>query len=336
MANDDTSEEITAEVTVRELEIQATINQRESTEDGEKILSPFVTIDGAVIQFAWDSTSLGWLKRCPRLYYYHMYEGWQPSDESADLRFGIEFHKCTYDYEILKADGIAHDEALFHVIRELLLRIDDWNPDHQYKNPPNLIRSVIWYLDKFENDPAKTYILDNGKPAVEVSFRFNLDFGPPYVICGHLDRIVEYQNALFDMDYKTTTKTLGSYFFDQFEPDNQMSLYTLASKVILNVPIKGVIINGIQVAIDFTRPVRGITYRTDEQLDEWLNDLRYWITVAESYAKAGYWPMNDTACDKYGGCAFRKICSKSPSVREAFLKADFVKRERPWNPLEIR
>jgi hypothetical protein len=42
--------------------------------------------------------------------------------------------------------------------------------------------------------------------------------------------------------------------------------------------------------------------------------------------------MNDTACDKYGGCEFREVCSKSPSVRDKFLKADF-KQEEPWNPL---
>ena len=45
--------------------------------------------------------------------------------------------------------------------------------------------------------------------------------------------------------------------------------------------------------------------------------------------------MNDTACDKYGGCKFRDICSKSPNVREKFIKADF--KEQPiWNPLRTR
>ena len=29
-------------------------------------------------------------------------------------------------------------------------------------------------------------------------------------------------------------------------------------------------------------------------------------------------PMNDTACDKYGGCNFCECCSKSPGVRERF------------------
>ena len=48
--------------------------------------------------------------------------------------------------------------------------------------------------------------------------------------------------------------------------------------------------------------------------------------------------MNDTACDKFGGCKFRSICSKSPQVREQFLRSDFVKLEEKdqWNPLKSR
>jgi hypothetical protein len=211
---------------------------------------------------------------------------------------------------------------------------------------------VVWYLDQFENDPAKTVILNDGRPAVELSFQFDLDWGPrisrnvpgatvteestqPYILCGHLDRVVEYMDSLFVMDRKTTTTTPSAYYFNSFEPNNQMSLYTLASKVILGSPIKGVIIDAAQVLADSSRYVRGFTYRTSDQLDEYVKDLEYWFNLAESYAEADYWPMNDTACDKYGGCRFRDICSKSPSVREQFLKSAFEKGER-WNPLRIR
>jgi hypothetical protein len=140
------------------------------------------------------------------------------------------------------------------------------------------------------------------------------------------------------MDRKTTTTTPGSYYFDQFEPNNQMSLYTLASQVILDSPIKGVIIDAAQILVDTARFVRGFTYRTSDQLDEWLKDVEYWLNLAESYAEANYWPQNDTACDKFGGCRFRQICSKSPQVREQFLNANFTKLEpeERWNPLKPR
>jgi hypothetical protein len=141
------------------------------------------------------------------------------------------------------------------------------------------------------------------------------------------------------MDRKTTTQTLGDYYFAQYEPNNQMSLYTLAGKVVLGSPVKGVIIDAAQIKVREPNVfIRGFTYRTPDQIEEWLEDLRITLQVAESYATAGYFPMNDTACDKFGGCQFRGICSKSPQVRETFLKSDFVKlpEDERWNPLKVR
>jgi hypothetical protein len=86
---------------------------------------------------------------------------------------------------------------------------------------------------------------------------------------------------------------------------------------VINSPVKGVIIDAAQIAIEFSRFTRSFTFRTQEQIEEWLLDLRYWLGKAEEYAIANYWPLNDTACDKYGGCKFRKVCSRSPQVREA-------------------
>lgn len=310
------------------------------TEIIEEIKSPFIS--GTFVQYALDSTSIGWFKVCPRLYFYHMIEGWTSREESVHLRFGIEYHRALQDYEILIADGIEHGEAVFETVRQLLLRTDDFRVEHKYKNRNLLVRTVIWYLDKFgEDDPARTHILANGKPAVEVTFKFELDFGPvqgngqPYLLCGHLDRVVRFGDDLFVMDRKTTTSTPGTYYFYQYEPNNQMTLYTLASQVVFESPIKGVIIDVAQVAIEFARFTRGFTYRTPEQIEEWLFDLRHVTAKMEEYATEGYWPMNDTACDKFGGCRFREICSRSPQVREQFLKSAFEKGEG-WNPLKER
>jgi hypothetical protein len=303
------------------------------TEDEAEALSPF--INGTNLQYAWDSTSLESLKRCPRLYYYNMILGYRSKKENVHLRFGSEAHQAFQEYEILKAGGMDHEEASFHVVKGLLQRTDDWRPDHKHKNRPFLIRTVVWYLEKFKDDPATTYILDNGKPAVELSFNFELDWGPPYLLCGHIDRVVTYQDELFSTDVKTTTYSPTDSYWNQFEPNNQMSLYTLAGQIILNLTIKGIIITSAQIMIEGTRFSRHITYRTKDQLDEWLRDLKLWTKKAVEYAEEEYWPMNDTACDKYGGCAYRGICSKSPSVRQRFLDSEFERGEI-WNPLKVR
>lgn len=338
--------------------------------------SPF--LPNTNTQFAWDSTSLGLFKTCPRLYQYIMIDGWSTRDESIHLRFGQEYHSAIQDYEVARAKGTPHEAAIHFAVAALMVRTVGWDVDTttksgKYKNRSSLIGLIVGYLDHYgEDDPAETYIRADGRPAVELSFRFELDFGPkavmriipgkeaeywdattreeeltymehftpqPYLLCGHLDRVVNFNDQLLVMDHKTTTTTLGSYWFDQWEPSNQMTLYTLAGKVVLNAPIRGVVISGAQLLLtEPDRFVRGFTYRTQDQLDEWINDLSITLRTAETYAETYYWPMNDMSCDKYGGCKFRGICSKAPSVREKFLAADFVQlpKEERWNPLKSR
>lgn len=314
--------------------------------------SPF--LPGTKLQYAWDSTSLGYLKVCPRLYQYTILEGWTSSMESIDLRFGGEYHTALQDYELNRAAGSSHEIALQNTIALLHERTVDYSPEDdgprsRYKSRANLFQLVIDYLDQYgDNDPAVTYIRADGKPAVELSFKFSLDYGPnwqrqvndqPYLLCGHLDRVVTLNSALLVMDYKTTTKTLSERYFDQWEPNNQMSLYTLAGRIILGAPIRGVVISAAQLLLEEPhRFVRGFTYRVQDQLDEWLSDLSILLRLNEAYAANNYWPMNDMSCDKFGGCRFREICSKSPDARSRFLKSDFIQlpEDQRWNPLKPR
>lgn len=357
--------------------------------------SPF--LPGTNIQYAWDSTSLGWLKTCPRLYKYSMIDGYRlKAGGAVHLEFGGWYHSALEYYDKLRTTKHDHDEAVHQVVRYLLevtwihdvcpscsgtgkqgedypcnqcdgLKVvkgsgKPWDLGHNLKTRPNLIRAVIWYLEHFQNDAAKTVILENGKPAVELSFRMELDYGPmwlrgadgkpsqgavylasgkvikastqPYILSGHLDRVVEFNGGLYVMDRKTASSTIGSYYFDQYNPDNQMSLYTLAARVIYSTPVQGVIIDAAQIAVGFSRFERGFTHRSDDQIEEWLDDTRQWLHLAENFATVGFWPMNDKSCHQYGGCAFRRVCSKSPKIRQHFLDTDFEVRR--WNPLEPR
>jgi hypothetical protein len=334
--------------------LRGTHEEGGSIHPNASVPSPF--LEGTKIQYAVDSTSLEALKKCPRYYQYTMIDNWQLRGDAIHLRWGQEFHHAIEDYEHSRATGISHDDSVFDTIRALVGRIEGWEPaprtkSEELKSKENLLRTVVWYLDHYENDAAETVILANGKPAVELSFAFELEFGPgydptnsdwrpksdqPYLLCGHLDKVVRFSGDLFVMDHKTTTSTPGAYFFDGFNPHNQMTVYTIASQTIMKSPIKGVIIDAVQIAIGFSRPVRGITYRTNDQLEEWLADTQRWLRAAEGYAEEDFWPMNDTACGMYGGCRFREVCSKSPSVRQRWLESNFTQENERWNPLKPR
>lgn len=296
-------------------------------------------------QWAWDATSLIDLKLCPRRYQLSKVDGWEAKDRSIHLLYGHEVHASIEDYELYKAEGCTHDDAVKLVLKGLMGSTTDYPSDNDLammkgsaknKTKENLIRTVIWYFDHYNPDPAQTLMLENGLPAVEVGFSFNIERND-ILVCGRLDRIVRFNNATFVMDHKTSSYPLGNWYYDRFDLDTQMSLYTIAGQIIVHSPIRGVIIDAIHID-DSGYPEfgRGLTYRDPGRLEEWLFDLNYLIDQARRYADDQYWPMNETSCDKFGGCPFKSVCSKTPSVRQAYLEASFhqLPEDERWNPLQ--
>ena len=309
--------------------------------------SPF---DASGAQFAWDSTSIKLAETCLRKYEYKMLQGWQPQRKSVHLLFGGWYATALENYHKAVADGVSPEEAVCDVVHEALIatwehEFDEetgeaiegtgqpWQSDHNTKTRENLIRTIVWYLDHYADDSCKTVILSDGKAAVEHSFKLPVD--NDIILAGHLDRLVDYGGKTYVQDQKTTGSTISPRYFEQYSPDTQMSLYTYAGQVIFGLPVKGVMIDGAQIAVGFTRFERGFTFRDDAQLNEWYDNAMHTIELARRATQEAYLPMNPSACNNFGGCEFRNICSRSPTVRDQFLKADFT-RGPIWNPLEAR
>ena len=309
------------------------------------------SFDSDGIQFAWDSTCIDLAETCLYKYYLRMICRWKPVSGSPHLRFGGHYATACEHYHAHRAKDMSHDDAVEAVVLEALIDTWDherdesgnripgtgqpWTSLHNLKTRENLIRTIIWYLDEFENDPAQTIILPDGKPAVELSF--TLDIGDEDIVfCGHLDRFVEYSGDLYVMDQKTTGTSVTPYYFRQWDTSGQMSMYTFAGRMIYDIPLSGVIIDAAQIAVGFSRFSRGMTFRTDLQLQEWLDDARYHIAMAREGTKQNRFPMNRSSCTKYGGCEFAEMCAKDPDSRNNFLRAKFQQDPKGWDPLENR
>jgi hypothetical protein len=282
-------------------------------------------------QWAWSASHLSLAKECWRKYYYAARLGLTRKDLSVDLVFGKHYASALEDFRKLRAQGMSFENAENIVIGIVLRATRDWQPAHNFKTRETLIRSIIWYLETYRDDPCTTVMLADGRPAVELPFRFQLS--DEYFLCGHLDRLVEYAGGTYVQDQKTTGATLGTYYFKRYNPDNQMSLYSVAAKVVWGTPVQGVMIDAAQIAVGFTRFERGFTHRTDDQLDEWVADALF-VIQDQAAAEAAGWPMNDAACQKYGGCQFLEVCSKSPKVRADYLATGFERND--YSPLEAR
>lgn len=303
------------------------------------------------VQWAWDATSLELAMTCQRKYYYNMILGVRAKGKSVHLIFGGLYATALENFYKYRALGQDIPTATRKVVHEAL--IESWEHDRDEqgnrlpdtghpvhfddtkKTRPNLIRTIVWYIEQFAEeteDGIKTYHLQNGEPAVELSFA--IEVSDDLVLCGHLDRVVDFGGHLYVMDQKTTGGTVGTYFFDQFALSNQMSLYSWAGQSILSAPIRGVIIDAAQIAVNFTRFERGITARSKDRLEEWFDTAHYVIDQTRRNTDEGHFPMNTTACGNYGGCEFRTLCSRSPSVRENFLKSDYA--DHNWDPIQRR
>jgi hypothetical protein len=283
---------------------------------------------------------------CPQMFKYKFLDGWQPARKRVHLTFGGHYATAIEHYHKYRASGLSLDEALINVVHETLRATWEivgskdgepigkpWDSMDNVKTRDTLIRSVIWYIDSFADDPAETVILANGEAAVEHSFRLAVDDG--IILCGHLDRLCLHGDEYYIMDQKTTSSTITQRFFDQFSPDMQMSLYSFCGQAIFDVAVKGVIIDGAQIAVGFTRFERGFTFRTPEMLEEWYDDTMLLIEQTNQAIVNNHFRKNTASCGNYGGCEFRDICSKSPAVREKFLPGDFEKTFK-WNPLIAR
>lgn len=307
------------------------------------------------LQIALDSTSIGAQKTCPTYYRLSIGDGtlpgYAPRDESIHLRFGIEYHAALEFYDRRRAEGLDHDTATNATVRSALIRTWDfalgrpWASDMPNKNRETLIRTIVWYLEQFKDDPLETVILKDGKPAVEIPFRFDTEIvsalsGERYALCGHLDRLVRYQNRIWIVDRKTTKYALDENYFLRYSPDNQMSLYTLAGGLVYGEPVAGVIVDAAQVGVTFARFRRQPIDRTPSQLEEWFHDLQYWLKINEGFVRSKHWPMNDKSCNSYisqinpYGCPYRPICGMTPELRQQHLNALYTKRV--WDPLQSR
>ena len=278
--------------------------------------------DLPLLQLAWDSTSLGALKVCPRYYYLSIVLGRVPSEEvNVHLKFGKEFHATIEHYDHCRARGLDYETSVQSAVRFAILSTWNfelrrpWTSGDPYKNRETLVRAVVWYLDQFANDPAETIILENGQPAVELSFRFDLEVtaitGEHFMLCGHFNKRVRFVGRRYSKDIKTTKSQLGEGYFSRYSPDNQMSLYDIASVVCFPPeldhdsagnpePYGGLMIDAVQLLITGARFQRGIVTRV---LSTWNFELRRPWTSGDPYknretlVRAVVWYLDQFAND---------------------------------------
>lgn len=323
----------------------------------ELILPHKASFTASVVQHAWDSSSLSTYLRCPRRYFYTYICNYRPRNESYDLTFGTLFHLGMEEYHLEKLSR-GHAEAQVRGLQAILKAswehdMDSsghWTSTSPNKNLWNCLRAFIWHTEHFALEPDfATTILNRKLYAVELPFTFDLNLkvnGISASYCGHLDRMVDTASGRWVVDYKTTTKTLTPNYFDTYNPSTQLPGYAVAASIVFHEPVQGVIIDAMQIGVDFARCGRSHLRLGAERAEEWMHNAHGWVEDAmlcaakaelsphaedlKSFAvlNAKHWKMNTESCFI---CPFKEVCRATPSLRGEILDLEFT--TSVWDPI---
>lgn len=284
-----------------------------------------------------DSTMLGAFKSCPQRAFRQYIEHWKPIGDSVHLVAGGAF-----------AEGVeAARRAFYEQSREpsdavgiglgaLVAKYGNFEcPPDSAKSLERTSGALEFYFENYPlgADGATPISLHSGKTGIEFSFAQPLPInhpvtGEPILYTGRADMLAEAFGGRYIYDEKTTS-SLGASWIRQWDLRSQFTGYCWAARE-YGIEPTGVCVRGVSILKTKYETQQVLTYRSDYEIDRWVEQSCRDIERMIGCWKEGYWDWNlDHACTEYGGCAFREIC-KSPDP-ESWLPTYFAKRV--WNPL---
>lgn len=302
-----------------------------------------------------DNFALTMFQSCPIKYFLRMKEGWTTRRKSAALGFGGAIHEglATWHRTGDKAAAIiAIDQSW-----PTNLPLDDW------RTKEKCVAVLVDYMRTYPQEAFKligapelpmveqTFTIDTGlfldctrelcdkrNVAIEAEYEGSgrwccANCGGPLESIeygGIFDGGVEFGANKYVLEHKTTSQ-MGTYYFNQFKPNNQVTGYVWALGRLSGQRIGGAIINGIGIYKSSpTKFQREITTRTDEDIKHWLENVRATCQQIADCERRGFWPWYTQSCTMYGKCEFHDVHTLGAAIeQEKYLEQMFIKE--PWS-----
>lgn len=260
-----------------------------------------------------DCSSLRTYMSCPRKYYWKYVRHLQlKDDDSPALDFGTAVHQAL---EVWYNTG--EEEEMLETFHEFWdERFSDKKRTHE--KGEKLLTS---YVEKYDSEPFEII----GEP--EQVFELEL-FNTIFV--GKMDLVIRYPDQ-FDMilDHKTSTR-MGRNYFKSFNPDIQMTGYTIAGRAIYpELDIKGAIVNVLYFTMRKMDFFREMFLQQDWEIDRWFELYRELTREIMERPRDDYkaWRINDSYCIRWGECPYRDLCTVEEPDKMFYLYEKDV-----WDP----
>lgn len=268
-----------------------------------------------------DYTMMATYLTCPRKYNFRMNMGLVGKTGMSAPEFGKAIHMALDEwYKVKDVDAAT---VVFKANFEENLELDN---KRTYKMGEWILKN---YDEKYRDQPFKVL-------STEREFEVPLPNGNNLI--GRIDKIIEWDGAVWVMDHKTTSM-LGGSFMAMHTPNLQFSGYVYAAQQLGYPGCVGVLVDAILVAkgllestsrAKLTPLLRDFAYRSEADMDEYLGV----ITGIQSDIKYGEefmdWQPNWESCTDYGECAYRRICKEPVELRERIIAQDY--RVEQWDP----
>ncbi len=289
-----------------------------------------------------DASSLVAFVRCPRLFFYGYGCGLKEQ--------GVEHAALTYGSALHAAIPFLHKEDLDGARGAFGKVWGDGDEVHEDKKRNTstadmLMRSYMHAhsggrsIYKIVPRPEQTMVIEDGVSDDEIPFAIDIGLSVPLI--GRIDACGEHRDThdIWAVEYKTSS-FMGANFFMAFVYNVQIFTYVLALSTMIDEPVMGGIVEGLQVAKTkcdtMSHPVPIAEWRMEEYL-VWLKGK---ITDLLACETLGDWEKNPCGCTSFsmfGGlpsfpCRFMSLCHQVPDWTQ--LKSLF--RVERWAPFKIK
>lgn len=293
-----------------------------------------------------DNFILSTFQACPLKYKTRILEGWTGRTKSAALGFGGALH------EGLAAWYRTKDKS--EAIKAIHEAWPANSPVDDYRNEAKCISVMVEYMKRWHEE-AFSVVGAPSNPMIECTFTLDTDMYLSCFDCGTVagpwpvdentcpncgkpleqieyggifDGLVESGGTPYVLEHKTTSQ-LGSYYFNQFKPNNQISGYVWAASKLSGRRVGGAIVNAIGVyKSSATKFERQLTTRSEQNIYEWLDNVRNICEQIQECKRLNVWPMHTGACTLYGQCEYYSVHVLNTEVeRQKMLEQQYVRDE---------
>jgi len=268
-----------------------------------------------------DYTMLSTFLRCRKRYYWRIVRGIVGRAPQTAPEFGRCIHKALDNWFKF------HNKE--QATLEFLTSFKE-NPADEKRTNAVAKKLLDLYFEKYDHEGFK--VLQS-----EIPFTVPIP-DTDKALMGRIDKIIEWDGAVYVMDHKTTSR-LGYEFFYKIKPNMQFDGYIWAARQLGYPTCSGILLDALLVAKGLTIPsqlarlqplARDLSVRTDDDLKRYITNVKSIIEDMYICYQTDDWYENTESCCDFIECPYRKICKEDPEIHERIIEMDY-QIER-WDP----